>query len=137
MSRLLVVAAGVALTAAAPVGVLSWFPTTSCTGSDRTVVAVRPGVCNTVPGATAAGNTGYVVTCNANGTAGLFSVCDATCSTCLTNTPFANNACLANPPQYGARSLQPQCVFNETVRRGWRRSRSGRAPPPAHCHRRS
>jgi hypothetical protein len=47
---------------------------------------------------------------NNDGTGGEYQVCTTnTCETCGVNTPFNNAQCVANPPQYGALSVQFQC----------------------------
>jgi hypothetical protein len=54
---------------------------------------------------------GYKVTCTEGEAAGVFSVCtDAQCENCAVNTPFADDQCLPNPPEFGSSSVQLRCT---------------------------
>lgn len=73
----------------------------------HTNVVGQQGICNIVPDSQTAG---YKVTCNPDGTGGLYSVCtDAVCGTCGVNTPFENAQCLANPAEFGSASVAFKC----------------------------
>lgn len=77
-------------------------------GSIQTVVVGPQNLCHRVPNSATAG---YRVTCNAAGAGGgVFSVCtDPQCSSCDVNTPFEENQCLPNPPEFGSASVNIQC----------------------------
>jgi hypothetical protein len=72
---------------------------------------VPQNVCNVVPGATAATNSGYRIRCDDSGTgSGTFEVCDSTCGTCHVSTHFSGLAqCNPNPPETGSASVRFHC----------------------------
>jgi hypothetical protein len=98
--------------------VVVWHEPAACPKKQVQSVVIAPqNLCNIVPNSL---TQGYKVTCNEAGTQGVFSVCaDTTCTNCKVNTPFTNNACLANPPEFGAASVEFVCaapaVANNTV----------------------
>ncbi len=64
-------------------------------------------LCHVVPNAP--GNEGYSVSCDASG-AGVLRFCaDRGCSQNCISTPFTSEACLPNPPQFGAASVAVRC----------------------------
>jgi hypothetical protein len=72
---------------------------------------VPQNVCNTVPGATSATNSGYRVRCDNSGTgSGTFEVCDNNCGTCRVSTHFSGiGQCNPNPPETGSASVRFHC----------------------------
>ncbi len=85
---------------------ISWYELEACGGNDRSLVDVRLGACNRVP---LGADGGYKVECAADGSVGLYSVCDSTCGKCSVATPFATDQCMANPPQFGSASVAIRC----------------------------
>lgn len=88
--------------------VITYHELPQCELLHETTVVAPQTICHTVPGAIK--NGGYKVTCDAQGGAGTFQVCDKTCETCGVNTPFANaQECVPNPPQFGSASINFNC----------------------------
>lgn len=97
--------------------VIEWFESGSCAAGDanshETIVLAPTDICHIVPsnGADDVSSTGYRVSCNADGSGGVFSTCTSTnCGTCNTNTPFTNGQCVPNPPSTGSASVRFQCM---------------------------
>lgn len=56
-------------------------------------------------------NTGYRVVCGESANVGFFQACeDSACSKCDERVPFQGGQCLANPPEFGSRSVVFQCA---------------------------
>jgi hypothetical protein len=98
---------------------IRWIAADGCANelAGATHMLVPQSVCHFVPHATLATATGYRITCNAEGTAGVFEVCDRNCGTCSIRTPFQNglgpdgtSQCLPNPAATGSRSVRFECA---------------------------
>jgi hypothetical protein len=99
---------------------LRWYGTPTCSAaSDYTAVVTARDVCQLVPGSTypAYGAASYTITCNATRPAAagwiLFfsdTACTRPVSLAGVSRPFADTACMLNPPEFGSSSLSAQCL---------------------------
>jgi hypothetical protein len=85
-----------------------WHELPDCAPQVETIVVGPQDLCHRVPNSVTAG---YRVTCNPGGVGGgTFSVCaDAQCGSCDVNTPFEEDQCLPNPPEFGSASVTISC----------------------------